>query len=337
MPRIHFLNVGKGDCHIIEHGSGRVTMIDICGGNLIEDEAVKASAMIRALLNEMAPSTQPSGDYGMSDRPTNPISYMKLHGISKPFRFILSHPDMDHLDGFEALCDQVGITNFWDSGLRKEKPDFSGGPYREEDWDAYELVRDKKREGVTVVNHIAGAVFPFANKGDPEDRGDCLHIVAPDANLVKTANESEDHNDGSYVIVYNSAAGKIIFPGDAHDGTWEHVLKHHSVRVENCAVLIAPHHGRDSDRDYTFLDTLNPKLTLFGYADSEHLGYEAYTQRELLKITNNQAGNVVMETQANGIDVFVENLKFAKTFDNFDAARTCCGSYFIGTIPKPTE
>lgn len=197
------------------------------------------------------------------------------------------------------------------------------------------MVRDKKREGVTVVNHIAGAVFPFANKGDPEDRGDCLHIVAPDANLVTTANESEDHNDGSYVIVYNSAAGKIIFPGDAHDGTWEYVLEHYSVRVGNCAVLIAPHHGRDSDRSYDFLDTLKPKLTLFGYADSEHLGYEAYTQRDLLKITNNQAGNVVMETQTNGIDVFVENKKFAETFTTCDVNRTCCGSYFIGTLSKP--
>ena len=336
MPRVHFLNVGNGDCSIIEHFSGRVTMIDICGGNA-ETEMLNASATIRALLEDITPSNNPSGDYGMRDYPTNPITYLKRHGISKPFRFILSHPDMDHLDGFEALCDEVGITNFWDNGLRREKPGFEGGPYREEDWDAYESVRDKKREGITVVTHNAGAKFSFANSGDPENRGDCLHIVAPDANLVKTANESEDHNDGSYVIVYRSAGGKIVFPGDAHDGTWEYVLKHHKSLVANCAVLIAPHHGRDSDRKYDFLDTLKPGLTLFGYAKSDHLGYEAYNQRGLLKITNNQAGNVVLEPTDEGIKVFVENRKFAETFDHFDAANTNCGSYFIGRVPKPAE
>lgn len=336
MPRIHFLNVGKGDCHIIEHFSGRVTMIDICGGNT-QEEILNASAALRTLLEDLAPKTTLAGDYGLRNSPTNPLTYLKNNGIKSPFRFILSHPDMDHLDGFDALCNQVGIANFWDSGLRKEKPGFEGGPYSEADWDAYENVRDKKREGVTVVTPIAGAKFSFANAGDPENRGDCLQIVAPDANLVKAANESEDHNDGSYVIVYHSAGGKIVFPGDAHDGTWEYVLKHHSSLVANCAVLIAPHHGRDSDRSYDFLDTLKPGLTLFGYAESEHLGYEAYTQRDLLKITNNQAGNVVMEAKTAGIDIFVENRKFAETFKAFNASSTCCGSYYIGTISNPDK
>lgn len=334
MPRIHFLNVGKGDCHIIEHGSGRVTMIDICGGNLDEEEST-ALANIREIRASFEPSTQPSGDYRMRDRPTNPISYLKRHGISQPFRFILSHPDMDHLDGFDALCKQVGVTNFWDSGLRKTKPGFDGSPYQEKDWDTYASIINKQREGVTVINNIAGAKFAFANEGDPDNHGDCLDIIAPDAALVKAANESEDHNDGSYVIVYRSEGGKIVFPGDAHDGTWEFVIKNYSSNVANCTVLIAPHHGRDSDRSHDFLDTLKPGLSLFGYADSEHLSYDAYNQRDLLHITNNQAGNVVMETSSTGIDIFIENRKFAETFKAFKADRTCCGSFFIGTLTKP--
>ena len=34
MARVHLMNVSPGDCTIIEHVSGRVTMIDICDGNL---------------------------------------------------------------------------------------------------------------------------------------------------------------------------------------------------------------------------------------------------------------------------------------------------------------
>ena len=307
-------------------------MIDICGGNT-DEEGKRAIATI---LESLGPSTRPSGDYRMRNHPTNPIRYIKRHRIGAPFRFVLSHPDMDHIDGFKLLCDQIEITNFWDNGLRKTKPDFENGPYLEDDWNTYEAVRDKERQGITIVTPLAGSKFSFANKGDPEDRGDCLDIIAPDAALVKTANESDDHNDGSYVVVYRSAGGCVVFPGDAHDGSWEFVLENYRALVANCTVLIAPHHGRDSDRSHDFLDVLNPGLTLFGYAESEHLSYDAYNKRDLLHITNNQAGNVVMDAHSKGIDVFVENKTFAETFNAFDASRTCCGSYFIGTISKPT-
>jgi competence protein ComEC len=333
MARVHFLNVGNGDCSIIEHNSGRVTVIDICAGNT--DEQLKKS--MAEIFEALTPSSQASGNYGMRQRPTNPVEYMKRNGIKAPFRFILTHPDCDHFDGFDALCSEFGISNFWDNGLRKEKPNFEGGPYREEDWDKYEYVRDGKQQGVTVVTPLAGGTFSFANEGDPEGRGDCLDIVAPDASLVKEANESEDPNDGSYVIVYRSAGGKIVFGGDGHDSTFDFVLKNYSSSVANCAVLIAPHHGRDSDRSHDFLDTLKPGLTLFGCADSEHLAYEEYTRRGLLKITNNQAGNIVMEPHGAGIDIYVENLKFARTFTTHDATKTCCGSFYIGTLNKPAS
>ena len=38
MAKIHFLNVDEGDCSIIQHDNGKVTMIDICCGNIIEQQ-----------------------------------------------------------------------------------------------------------------------------------------------------------------------------------------------------------------------------------------------------------------------------------------------------------
>jgi competence protein ComEC len=333
MSRVHFLNVGKGDCSIIEHNSGRVTMIDICSGN--KDEAVQKS--FASIVKAFEPSTQPSGNYGMCRHPTNPIAYMKRNRIKGPFRFILTHPDCDHLDGFDALCTEFRMTNFWDNGLRKKKPGFEGSPYKEADWDRYLTVRDKKQEGLTVVTPLAGSKFSFANEGDPDAHGDCIDIVAPNASLAKKANESEDSNDGSYVLVYRSAGGKIVFGGDAHDSTWDYVVKEHSKMVANCAVLIAPHHGRDSNRSHDFLDTLMPRLTLFGCANSDHLAYAPYSRRNLEKITNNQAGNVVMVPQTKGIDIYIENKSFAETFKAYDESRIVCGSYYIGTVAKPTK
>jgi len=39
MLRIHFLNVGHGDCTIIEHPSGRITMVDVNNGKDLGDNS----------------------------------------------------------------------------------------------------------------------------------------------------------------------------------------------------------------------------------------------------------------------------------------------------------
>ena len=47
-------------------------------------------------------------------------------------------------------------------------------------------------------------------------------------------------------------------------GTINHLLEKHQPDISDLDVLIAPHHGRDSDKDFSFLDVMKPKLTLVG-------------------------------------------------------------------------
>jgi len=112
-------------------------------------------------------------------------------------------------------------------------------------------------------------------------------------------------------------------------------LENHKELVKDCAVLIAPHHGRDSDRCYDFLDVLNPGLTLFGCANSEHLAYDAWNTRNLLHITNNQAGNIVLNATNEGVEIYVENQSFAENYKSYDETRRLNGCFFIGQVPKP--
>lgn len=335
MPRVHFLNVGQGDCSIIEHSSRRVSMIDICGGNISEtEEAVqkRLSATLAAFETTVATS-----NHNMKEYPTNPVRYCKEHSISSIFRFIITHPDMDHMNGLENLITELHVQNVWEPGIRRNKPDFANCPYQEGDWDCYQKLIDRKWPGITVLSNLAGATFEFANKGDAEHRGDCLSIVAPNKTLVAEANSSEDFNDGSYVIVYRSCGGNIIFPGDAHDETWNYVMQNYFDMVNNCAVLVAPHHGRKSERYYNFLDVLKPRLTLFGNAPSEHLAYNAWNTRNLPHITNNQAGNIILESKDYGIDVYVENVAFASQYRRLNLETNNFGCYYIASLPKPAE
>jgi beta-lactamase superfamily II metal-dependent hydrolase len=280
-------------------------MVDICDGN-IQQKIKKLELAIERAIN-------PKGNFGMCGYPTNPIDYLSSLGITELWRFVLSHPDMDHMDGLDALFDAVSVHNFWDTGVTRDAPEFGdNSPYKEDDWKRYEKLRD----GETSTNSHkkrAGARFQLANRGqDGTGGGDGLFILAPDDALVAAASAGDDINDGSFVLLYRSAGGRILLPGDAHDATWDYVLEHYESDVKNCSVMIAPHHGRHSDREFEFLDTIRPKLTLFGCAPSEHLAYSAWSGRGLDYITSNQAGNVVLEIVDGAIDVYVENETFAR-------------------------
>ncbi len=308
MSTLHFLNVNPGDCTIIQHNTGHITMVDICCGN--QSEAVTKTAEFAIERKAVL------GNFQMCNQSTNPLAYLKGLGITDIFRFILTHPDMDHLDGFNALMDGVTVSNYWDSEVRREKPAFgAGGQYLEADWDKHVSVRDGKESAVTVVTPKSGSRFKYANKTDSsDDGGDGLHILAPDKDIVDVINNGGDVNDGSYVLLYHSAGGKIIIPGDAHDATWDYVLENHKKDIEDASILIAPHHGRGSNRNYDFLDAMQPKLSFFGCAPSKDLDYAAWSNRGLEKITSNQAGNIVLESHSDGIDVYIENTSFADKY-----------------------
>ena len=326
MPKIHFLNVNQGDCIILEHLSGRKTVFDISAGNI-----ERKNALVAALLkHEMAPA---KGNFRMCEHPTNPLDYLNNMGAKEIWRFILSHPDMDHLDGFNTLLDEFDVLHFWHSGANKTKPDFSSnGGFKEEDWDRYARVIAGNEPRTQSIHVQAGAKFKYANQDDTQDGvGDALKILAPNQALIDEGNKKQDFNDASYVVLYRSAIGKVLLAGDAHDATWEYVKQHYEQDASNVDLLIAPHHGRKSGRSYEFLDFVKPKLTLFGCAPSEHLAYDAWNYRKLRHITNNQCGSIVAEG-TNAIEIYVENEVFAATSGGDTNITNDQGFYYLYTV-----
>lgn len=312
MAQLHVVNVSPGDCTVIRHNSGRYTVMDICSGNMTSEPTT--SSLTKATQISEA---KPSGNFGMCNRLTNPISYLRNLGVKKIFRFILSHPDMDHMDGLDTLHSEIGFHNFWDTGYRriKSKPTFDKdfNRYREQDWDLYEDLINGRAPAVTVLTKIAGERFSLANKVDADGKqADALSILAPNEGLLNDPDECDDVNESSYVIQYSSQAGPMILPGDAHDASWEVVMKEHPELKGNCSFLLAPHHGRDSGRSYDFLDFLKPSLTVFGCSPSEYLAYSEWSNRGLSYLTSNQAGNIVLEISDGFYDVFIENRAYAE-------------------------
>ena len=305
MPTLHFLNVRNGDCSIIQHASGRVTVIDVCNASAPHDTGTASFGAFRAEDRAV------SGNSQQKRYPANPIAYLVEHGVSSVFRYIQTHPDMDHLDGIEDFFRAFSPKNFWDTDNQEEKDLGPRAPYREADWRFYKSLRDGRPQvntkRLTIAANSRGLFYNQPNGGDG------LHVLAPTPDLVSQANLNGDYNDASYVILYRALGGhRTVFGGDSHDNTWDYVLNHHETEVTDVDLLIAPHHGRSSNRSYEFLDVLAPTLTFFGNARHEYLAYDAWNRRGLQKVTNNQANCMVVDASQNPMDLYVTNEKFAR-------------------------
>ena len=333
MAIIHFLNVNNGDCSVIEHKSGHVTVIDVCNAKAFDpsDESFSAHELVEQSIR---------GNFRQKEHPVNPIAYMHDQAIDSIFRYIQTHPDMDHMDGIKALFKSFSPINFWDTDNIKNisNSSWAGSPYSQEDWEFYKYLRD------THLQHdprrlalLSGARGPYYNTGTNSlDRdGDGLYILAPTQELVETANEADnEYNDCSYVLLYVVGKNRIVFAGDSHDNTWEYILAECREDITNIDLLIAPHHGRDSKRSYEFLDTLKPTLTFFGNARSEHLAYGAWNRRYLSKITNNQAGCMVVDAQKSPMHLWVTNKSFAERINRATCYNKEVKAWYVGPITE---
>lgn len=330
MPVVHFLNVKEGDCSIIQHGSGHISVIDVC--NARKEQSLEN--IIAELLKSTIEKATGSGNLNQKAYPVNPIEYLKSFGISSIFRFVVTHPDMDHLDGIKDLFEEFNPINFYDIDNKKDMDFSEGSPYRQEDWEFYKAIRDGNSQSdpkrLTLFSGDDNAYRTKDWTGNPP--GDAFYILAPTPTLVEEANNNDDYNDCSYVILYRGASGNVLFSGDAHDRTWEHLINTHESLIADIDLLIAPHHGRKSNRDYSFLDVLKPKMTFFGNAPSEHLAYSAWSYRKLPYITNNQANCMVVDAGVTRMPIYVTNQTFAQQQNPFTYYSDTYKGWFLQNI-----
>ncbi len=317
MGIIHFLNVNEGDCSLIQHRTGHNTVIDVSNGKPIVQIFESAS-----------------GNHNQKNYPVNPIEYFNYLGLKTIFRFILTHPDMDHMDGISELFDNFEVWNFWDTENNKEMDENSEwGRYKKEDWDFYQEIR-KSTDSPKTLHLFAGNIGQYYNRdGEDKSGGDGLYILAPTKDLVNEANKTGDYNDCSYVILYRTSDKKIIFAGDSAEKTWDYILENHKSDVTDVDVLIAPHHGRKTGGNDEYLDVLNPKLTLFGNAKSKDLDYNSWINKGLDHITNNQANCIVLNPDGeSGIEVYVTYETFARKRNPDTWYSTKYNAWYIMTI-----
>jgi beta-lactamase superfamily II metal-dependent hydrolase len=177
MARIHFLNVGHGDCTIIEHNNRNLTMIDMNNGSELDEESTKSileslSADRRQYLNRVI-----AGQYGLQSWQTllseagydielaNPFEFLNAEYPERPlFRYIQTHPDLDHMGGLAAL-ESSGreVLNFWDTQNTREWDEERDREDKLEDWEAYQ--RFRSGQNCKVLHLYRDAKGKYWNQG----------------------------------------------------------------------------------------------------------------------------------------------------------------------------
>lgn len=272
--RIRFLNVGHGDCTIIEHSTGHLTMIDINNGDDLDSTSASEISEETASTydNLMLPFAEAMGTKRASILATagydvalvNPVQFLADYypGMSI-FRYIQSHPDLDHMRGLTALRHAgVSIYNFWDTHHQKE-PDFESDS-DESDWQVYEGLQSGKWNGsnLTVLRLNQGANGQYYNQdGNGNPGGDGIHILAPTMELTRDANESDNSNNLSYVLWLEYQGIKVVLGGDAEEAVWQSIFDKYGANLK-CHVLKASHHGRDTGYHQEAVKAMSPDYTI---------------------------------------------------------------------------
>ena len=289
MLRIHFLNVGHGDCTIISHPSGRLTMIDINNCQDYDEESFKEllaeerrkvsdysghSALAganalggRGLLgtgpyNPLVAPAYRTSDTIVADAVadavrelTDPIEFLKRNYPDRSlFRFILTHPDLDHMRGLKRLHESIGFTNFWDTAHTKPKPSYRSDADRE-DWEFYQTLRSDAK------NYTRGSsYFAFGKDENGVPGGDNIEILSPTPALVRSCNQAGKSNDLSLVLRIRHKAGSVLLSGDAEAEAWDDMKNYYGATLKS-DYLKASHHGRDSGYHLEAMKLIAPRVT----------------------------------------------------------------------------
>jgi hypothetical protein len=163
---------------------------------------------------------------------TDPIEFIKKTYPGRSlWRFILTHPDLDHMRGLKQLHDNVGFDNLWDTKHTKPTPTYRGDSDRQ-DWEFYQLLRGGSP--TRVLNYTRGdSLFAFGKEESGLPGGDNIEILSPTPEIIGACNTAGTSNDLSIVLRIHHAGKSILLPGDAEELSWDSMRDFYGVRLKS--------------------------------------------------------------------------------------------------------
>ncbi|UKD53646.1 hypothetical protein L3Q65_38035 [Amycolatopsis sp. FU40] len=268
---IHFLNVGHGDCTMIKFPSGRVMMIDINNSKSLPDEDIDALAeemnLSRFQFKTLYKSAGRTWEQYYESMLVDPVDYFNENFSGESvFRYVQSHPDMDHMNGLSNFfwSHKIPVMNFWDTAHNRtfEKGDFDNSRFQYIDWLAYKIMQsgvgpddDTGEPSIRVFKNYRGDSRKYWDE-------DNIEVLSPTESLIDACNAAGLYNNCSYVLKVSHAGRSVILPGDAEAASWKGILENVDDESLRCDVLKAAHHGRSSGFHRESVEVMKPTAVI---------------------------------------------------------------------------
>lgn len=213
IPRDYFLDVGQGDSEMIIF-PGNVKIVTDAGpdGSIV-------SSLGRVL---------PSDDH-----------YIDLA--------VISHPQLDHFNGFNYLLDSYHFGAFLMNGR-------SDGEVKE--WKA--LVQKINEKNIPIINIREGDKINFDSN--------YVAILSPNASYLQSA----ELNDTGIVEYVHTPFFSTLLTADTGFNIEDYLIKKYNFQAD---VLKVGHHGSKYSSSATFLETVRPKVAVIEVAAKNTYGH----------------------------------------------------------------
>ncbi|AGA70428.1 ComEC/Rec2-related protein [Desulfitobacterium dichloroeliminans LMG P-21439] len=274
--QVTFIDVGQGDCILIETPKGARVMVDA------------------------GPKTNrfDAGEQII-------VPYLLQQGIKRLDALILTHPHSDHVGGASAILETipvgwVGIPEDGKDWLSLDSAEESGSGGSQ--WDGWEevgldwnLVR--VLEMMTIERLTCGDTLVL-------DSNSRLKVLAPGAILSGT--ESDENNNSLVLRLENEAGQSVLFTGDMEEELMGELYR--SGQVYDADLFKVPHHGSRYSMMTDLLDQIDPQAVIisvgrnsFGHPSSEVLSY--WEERHVPVFRTDEDGTIQVKLDGKSIEV----------------------------------
>lgn len=253
-PEIYFLDVGQGDAELVV----------LSGGVKIMTDAGPDQKVIKSIEKALS-----RGD-----------KYIDIA--------IISHPQLDHFNGYNYLLDNYNFGAFIWNGRSDTKT--------VKEWPA--LLEKIKAKNIPLITLAAGDRVRYQSNE--------IDFLSPDKSFIQSA----ELNDTGFVELVKTSAFKTLLTADIGFSVEDYLTKQRTdLRAD---VFKVPHHGSKYSSGDTFLSAVSPKVAVIEVGEKNRYGHPT---KEALSHLGASGAKIFRTDQNGNIKIFAENQKL-KVFTN---------------------
>lgn len=282
--KVHFIDVGQGDCSLVQLPDGKNLMIDT----------------------------------GVGAGKSNLVRYLDSLEITQIDYLIITHPDDDHIANSATVFDMCDVLVTYlppiysnydvNNNLVESENGYVTKTSKSWSKTVEYAYKEKSETGNEVIYNLTDS--KIVGKDAKDNVLYTVYIYPPSLTYIKTPDKNgntkeEDWNAYSPFVMVEISGIKYMFAGDADYDDEKNFLNNHSKEANNgffnCSVLKVGHHGSATSTGESLLNATKPEYAVISCGKGNSYGHPTQTALNMIK---NNSSATIKRTDLEGSIVF---------------------------------